>query len=129
MCFICWSAPAIAVTVLYLPSAVVEWVLVIFSVVAVLLEVARAHLTSVNDLVLRYVPFFKPSERYVVTGGTFLVLASTAAFFAFEKEVVVLAPLFLAVGDPLAALVGTRDHRLRIFASPFSERPPSPPAL
>ena len=109
------AGSSIPVGVLYLPLELIEWALIVASIGVVLLEAARGMLPDVNDFALRYLPFFKQSERYLITGATFLVLGATAAIFAFDKEIVVLALIFLAVGDPLAALIGSRDHHLRIF--------------
>jgi hypothetical protein len=53
-------------------------------------EVARGLLPWVNDLTIRYLPFFKAQELYEVTGATFLVLSSTLVFFIFNKEVAAL---------------------------------------
>jgi dolichol kinase len=58
---------------------------------------------------------FKPKERYEITGSTFLILTATLVFFSFEKQFAVLALVFLAVGDPMAALVGIWDRKLRVF--------------
>ncbi len=44
-----------------------------------------------------------------------MVLSSTLVFFIFDKEITALPLYFLAIGDPLAALVGRRDPRFRIF--------------
>jgi dolichol kinase len=109
------AGSSIPLAVLCLPTELIEWMLIVASIAVVLLEAGRGLLPRVNDFALRWLPFFKPSERFAVTGSTFLVLGATAAMFAFDKEIVVLALLFLAVGDPLAAIVGSRDHRLRIF--------------
>ena len=106
------SLPA---AILVVPEHIMQWVLVAASLAAILLELSRGLVPTANDWVFTWLPLFKSQERYQVTGATFLILGATAAYFAFDNEIVVLALVFLAVGDPLAALVGRRDHRLRIF--------------
>ena len=109
------AGSAIPVGVLLLPMGLVQWLLIVFSIVAVVLEAGRALLPAVNDLLLKVLPFFKPSERIQVTGATYLWLSATLVVFVFDKDVAVLALLFLAAGDPVAALIGGRDHRMRLF--------------
>lgn len=109
------AGSSIPVGVLFLPMALVQWLLIVFSIVAVTLEAGRAMMPPMNDLLLRWLPFFKPQERVQVTGATYLWISATIAVFAFDKDTAVLGLLFLAFGDPVAALVGGRDHRARIF--------------
>ncbi len=101
--------------ILFLPLELAEWLLIAGSLGAVLLEVLRGLVGGVNDWMVRTLPFFKAAESRQVTGATFMWLAATFLVFVFEKEVAVLAMLFLSVGDPFAALVGVRDHRTRRF--------------
>jgi glycerol-3-phosphate acyltransferase PlsY len=105
----------IPVSALYLPDALFIWSLVTLSVVAVLTEAGRTMTPKINDLIVRCLPFFKPAERHIVTGATFMLLAATAAFVLFDKHIAILAMVFLAVGDPFAALVGYRARHGRIF--------------
>ena len=101
--------------ILFLPLDLAEWLLIAGSLGAVALEVLRGLVGGVNDWMVRTVPFFKAAEDHQVTGATFMWLAATFLVFVFEKEVAVLAMLFLSVGDPFAALIGVRDHRTRRF--------------
>jgi dolichol kinase len=109
------TVSSIPVAILIAPTELMQWSLVAGSVAAVILELLRGLLPWANDLAIRYLPFFKPFEQYQVTGATFMVLGATATYFAFGTDVTVLALLFLAVGDPLAALIGRRDHYVRFF--------------
>jgi dolichol kinase len=109
------SGSSIPIAAIYLPESLVMWGLISLSVLSVLGEVGRMVLVPVNDLLLRYLPFFKPSEHHQVTGATFMLLGATLVFVLFDKQVALLALLFLAVGDPMAALVGGRIHKGRIF--------------
>ena len=109
------AGSSIPVGILFLPRDVVEWGLIAASVIAVLFELVRGLAPSVNELAVRRLPFFKDSERWQVTGATYMTLSATFIVFVFDKEVAVLALLFLSVGDPFAALIGVRDHRTRVF--------------
>ncbi len=106
---------AIPIGVLLLPLGLAKWLLIVFSVVAVVLEVGRASLPTVNDLLIKVLPFFKPRERFQITGATYFWLSATFVVFAFREDIAVLALLFLSFGDPFATVIGSRDHRARIF--------------
>ena len=101
--------------VLFLPLDTVEWLLIAGSLGAVIAEVLRGLVGGFNDWMMRKLPFFKETETRQVTGATYMWLSATLLVFVFDKEVAVLALLFLSVGDPFAALIGVRDHRTRRF--------------
>lgn len=113
--FHCFAGSIIPLLILFVPRDIVGWVLIAWSVIAVLVEVGRGMVPGANDLAIRYLPLFKPQERYEVTGSTYLILVATLVFFLFDKQTAVLALIFLAVGDPFAALVGIWDPKLRVF--------------
>lgn len=101
--------------ILFLPLDTVEWVLIMVTITAVAIEVLRGLLDSLNDWMVRSLPFFKEAESRQITGATYMLLAATLLVFVFDKEIAVLALLFLSVGDPFAALIGVRDHRTRLY--------------
>ena len=109
------AGSSLPVAILFLPEETAQWLLIAGSLLAVAAEVLRGLIPSVNDWMVRRLPFFKASERRQVTGATYLWLSATFLVFVFERDVAALALLFLAVGDPAAALIGARDHRARVF--------------
>ncbi len=109
------AGSSIPVAGLYLPASWMVWGLLGLGVVALAAEAVRAAVPPFNDLLLRSIPLFKSAERTRVTGATFLILAAMLAFVWFSREAAVLGLLFVAVGDPAAAVVGSRSGRGRIF--------------
>ena len=79
------SLPA---AILVVPDHIMQWVLVAASLAAILLELSRGLVPTANDWVFTWLPLFKSQERYQVTGATFLILGATAAYFAFDNEIV-----------------------------------------
>lgn len=72
-----------------------------------IVETARLRIPSFNDQVLRYWgPFMRSCEVNKVSGVPYYILASLLALSIFPKPVGVLSVLFLAIGDPIASLVG-----------------------
>ena len=86
-----------------------------------MVESARLRFPRFNQRAISWVsPLLKTSERTGVTGATWLVLASLVAFLVFDKPVAIAALLFISLGDPAAALVGSGVRGPRIGGkSPF----------
>ena len=80
------------------------------------LDLARFRVSGLNRLFMRWLrPLLKSSETHRVTGATWLLLAAALAFLVFDREIAVVALLFLAWGDPAAALVGRPMPGPRVF--------------
>lgn len=72
-----------------------------------IVETARLRIPAVNEQVLRYWgPFMRSCEIGKMSGTPYYILATLLAFAIFPKPVGILSVLFLAVGDPVASLVG-----------------------
>ena len=102
-----------------LALVVPQWIIILLAAtgtgVSIILEVSRRRSRRVNDwFTSRFSVLLKESESSQTLGSTYLLAATLLAFLLFDRNVAVLALLFLAVGDPLAALVGERYGRARI---------------
>ena len=83
---------------------------------ALILELARFTFPTLNRLLVRWFsPLLKDVEEGRVTGATYLILAALLAFILFDKYIAVTALFLLSLGDPMAALVGSRAGGLRLF--------------
>ena len=60
-------------------------------------------------------PMLKPAEAADSTGATYLLIAIFFAFYFFGMEVALPVLMFVAVGDPAAALIGSRCPGPRIW--------------
>ena len=79
------------------------------------LELARRRFPKLNDWFLaRFSVLLKQSESRNVLGSTYMMASSLIVFLFFEKEVAILALLYIAVGDPLAGTLGKRFGRIKI---------------
>jgi len=80
-------------------------------------ELLRYRCPGVNRWVLRWLGFvLKPQESHHLTGATYILLATLLLFALFPRGVAQAALLFLAWGDPAAALVGAKLGRRRWHA-------------
>ena len=83
--------------------------------VAIALEVGRWRLPALNGwFQSRFRVLMKQSESSQVLGSTYMAAASLIVFLLFEKELAILALLYIAVGDPLAGVLGKRYGRVKI---------------
>lgn len=109
----------VACFVLYGFALTWDEALVVLSIVGgafVALDLARLHIPKVNDVVLRFFGgMMRREELRGVTGNTFYVFGLLAVVLLFPKPVGLLAVLYLAVGDPVAAVVGTRYGRTQLW--------------
>ena len=80
------------------------------------LDCGRPRLGRLNRLFLGiFRPILKQSETTEITGATWFLVAAFFAFYFFGPQVAVPVLMFVAVGDPAAALVGARSPGPRLW--------------
>lgn len=80
------------------------------------LDAARARVGALNRVFLRlWGPILKESEAAEITGATWFLIAAFFAFYFYGPPTAIPALLFVAVGDPAAALVGARSPGPRLW--------------
>lgn len=85
------------------------------SSIAIALEITRRRFPRLNDWFLSQTAvLLKESESSRVLGSTYMAVASLLVFLFFDKELAILALMYIAVGDPLAGVVGNRYGRVKI---------------
>ena len=79
-------------------------------------EIVRFISPSANQWMASHLRLIlKRKERFQLTGATYLLFASLVVFFFFEKYVAVTSLLFLSIGDSMAATIGQKYGRHRLF--------------
>lgn len=74
----------------------------------VLGDLIRLRFKSVNNIALRlFGSLMRREELQSISGNSFYVLGLLTIVLLFPKPIVLLSVLFLAIGDPTAAVVGT----------------------
>ena len=80
------------------------------------LDVSRPRINQLNRLYLSiFRPILKQSESTEITGATWFLIAAFFTFYFYGPAVALPALLFVAVGDPAAALVGARSPGPRLW--------------
>ena len=87
---------------------------IIGTVVLVTGEVARFLIPAVNQWFIEWLGMLlKPGEERKVTAATYLAVTSLVVLLLFDLPIAGLALLYLAIGDPMAGIIGKRFGRLR----------------
>ena len=72
------------------------------------METSRLRSPRLNRLYMAvFGPILKQSESAEITGATWFLIAAFFTFFFYGPEIALPVLLFVAIGDPAAALVGT----------------------
>lgn len=93
------------------------WLLAIFGGPFLLLDVLRLQSPWLKKMALSYFgQLMRRNELLGLSGNSFYILGLFVVVFFFPKPIALLSVLYLALGDPVAAFVGTRFGRWKILA-------------
>ena len=86
------------------------------ALLALALEEGRRRTRWLNRVFMAmFGPILKPAEATEISGATWFLIAAFFAFYFYGPAIAVPALLFVAVGDPMAALVGMRAPGPRLW--------------
>ncbi len=106
----------IPIAALLMPRIPLVVAVSIMTSVFVAIDLVRKRNTGLNRWFLYLLhPLLREHEISHLTGASYMLLASLIALLAFPRDVAVLALFFLAVGDPMAAIVGNWVGRRKLL--------------
>lgn len=86
------------------------------ALLALALEEGRRRTQWLNRIFMAlFGPILKPAEATEISGATWFLIAAFFAFYFYGAAIAVPALLFVAVGDPTAALIGRRAPGPRLW--------------
>jgi acyl phosphate:glycerol-3-phosphate acyltransferase len=101
-----------ALTVISLAAAVV---------VILIVEFVRFMQPSFNDWITGHLSLFmRSAESYQLTGASYYLVGAGITAAAFSPQIAALAVLFLAFGDPAAAMMRNRWGKLVVTSKSFT---------
>ena len=104
---VAWFAPE---TFFFISLSAVTFLFLLF-------EFTRFKSTSINRCFFScFGSLLRPAEVSSVTTSSYVLVAALIAYLAFGKEIVVLSVCFLAVGDVVAAIVGSHWGKIKLFS-------------
>jgi dolichol kinase len=100
----------------FLPESVGRIGLLVLTGAVIILDVFRLRYSSARaTFVLLFGPVIRQHEVWSLTGATYLLFSSVVCVFLFDRPVAVAAISFLVLGDLMAAVIGGRYGRLRVW--------------
>ena len=110
------AASATTLLSLAIPQQPYLFVVGAAALLALVTEASRFRVGSLNRLfMLVFGPILKQSEDSEISGATWFLIAAFFTFFFYGPEIALPVLLFVAVGDPVGALVGARTPGPRIW--------------
>ena len=103
------AGSSVPVAGIFAPEDGMVIALAVLAAGGLLLDLLRFRISWLNQAFLRWLaPLLKPEEGHRITGATYMLIAALIAFYFFDTTIAVAAMMFLALGDPAAAMVGRR---------------------
>ncbi len=94
------------------------WILTLVGVPFIGLDIIRLRNPALKELSLRiFGSVMRDDELKKLSANSFYLIGLTLVTAVFPKPVTLLAVLFLGLGDPIAAIVGTRWGKHKIWTS------------
>jgi len=101
---------------IFVSETAMIWALAVLAGQGLALDLVRFRVGWLNALFTRLLaPLLKEYEAAHITGATYMLIAALIVFYLFGTTIAVAAMMFLALGDPAAALVGQRTPGPRFW--------------
>jgi dolichol kinase len=89
--------------------------LVSLTIAALILDIIRLRSPRVNRrFVISFRALLREGEGSTLNGSTYFLIAASIVFALCDKSIAAIALAFVAVGDPVAGMVGERWGKLRV---------------
>ena len=103
------AGSSVPVAGMFAPESGMVIALAVLAAGGLSLDLLRFRISWLNQVFLRwFAPLLKPEEGHRITGASYMLIAALIVFYFFGTTIAVAAMMFLALGDPAAALVGRR---------------------
>ena len=102
--------------------------LVSITIAALILDIVRLRSPRVNRrFMIIFRPLLREGEASTLNGSTYFLIAASILFIFCDKSIAAIALAFVAVGDPVAGMVGGRWGKSRVSSEEgkISEAPRS----
>jgi dolichol kinase len=100
---------------LWAPQDIFLPALVSLTIVVLILDIVRLRSPRVNRrFVISFRALLREREVSTLNGSTYFLVAASIVFIFCDKSIAAIALAFVAVGDPVAGMVGERWGKLRV---------------
>jgi dolichol kinase len=81
-----------------------------------LVDIIRLTIPSMNKLFFRiFSRITAEKDTYQLNGSTYYLISSILAILLFPREIAIAAMLYLSLGDSIAAIIGKRFGKIKIY--------------
>ena len=106
----------IASSVYLFPRPAVLAGLTLITVAFIVMDITRLRLPTLMKRFSTWsAPFLRRQEDSRLTGASYFLIGCLVSVLAFQRDIAVLALLFLSLGDPAATIIGIWKGRVRIW--------------
>ena len=106
---------SLPVASLWAPHDIFLPALVSFTIAALILDIVRLRSPRVNRrFVASFRVLLREREVSTINGSTYFLIAASIVFIFCDKSIAAIALAFVAVGDPIAGMVGERWGKPRV---------------
>jgi dolichol kinase len=106
---------AVSVAGLWAPQDIFLPALVSVTIAVLILDIVRLRSPRVNQrFMLIFRPLLREREVSTLTGSTYFLIAASIVFIFCHRSIAAIALAFVAVGDPIAGIIGERWGKLRV---------------
>jgi diacylglycerol kinase (CTP) len=89
-----------------------------FALLFTAFDLLRIKNEKINQIMLKvFGSLMRESERYAISGNTFLLLGTFVTIYVFDPEIAKLSLFFLATADPLASYIGVKYGKDKIVGN------------
>jgi len=100
---------SLAIAGLLVPESIFLPALISATVAFLILELSRPKFPQLNRRFLTWFhPLLREKEASTLTGTAYLLVGAVLVFVLYEQSIAVMAMTFVAVGDPIAGMIGER---------------------
>jgi dolichol kinase len=101
---------------IFMEKNIVLLALLITTALVVSFELLRFKAPAINKLITKKFSYIlKKRETNEITGTTYYLISSLLAILFFDKDIAILAILFLVFGDAAASIIGTSLKSMKIW--------------
>lgn len=106
----------IPISYLYLSKSLVLQILAPITILVIIVDISRLRIAAVKKLFMKIFKIvLRPHEKNKLTGSTYFLTATVITIWLFPKDIAIYCIMILIVSDTLAALVGKRIGKHKIF--------------
>lgn len=111
------SGSIVALGYLFIPQKSLYLVILLpFLLLFLLVDIIRLTNSKINQrFMILLAPLVAEKDAHQLNGSTYYLISSILAILLFPREIAIAAMLYLSIGDSIAAIIGKRFGKIKIY--------------